>query len=441
MAAQSLASWTDNQPPFESRSCWRIVAQHLFTLIVIIGIAVLSACSTPTSIALSSATHEDTKTPTIRSIPGLTQTPAITQTLSPTVKPFGTPIERMTWPENGSLSQKVDIQINFGTSIDDLNPGSYIFYQDIDTKALNYVSFDGSISGSMFSFEPPYDVYTFSTGKISTRIVGRFDIGVTRYIVDLARQSVLKLDPLCSEFLSVPSPAGKWLAIICTVPTGDQEGKIEIEIVSLENGVGFHLIIPFREGRRYAGNQILWVSDDSFIAHIGLEEEPCLASISKQGIRCASQLEGKEIVDVSPLGTWLIMLRRDRFNPKYWSAKDIYSLGCFESEQICEPVVELENEIDLEGLFYWSPDETMLGVVSGAGLSSASTKVGYYDTETWTWNLLETFEGDYIFVDWCPDNLCMMVRKNGASSGHILYLDHRVEIFNDGLPIQIIEVP
>lgn len=155
-------------------------------------------------------------------------------------------------------------------------------------------------------------------------------------------------------------------------------------------------------------------------------------------MRCAQTLKEKPILDISPGGTWLLVNR----SPGAVWIKDIHLIECFDNANKCEPIATLDDEPTSSGLMYWSPDEKKLGAVLGAGLGSLTSEIGYYDTNTWAYQTLATLSGDYLFVDWCPDSSCILVRKNAETSGYIIFLDGLLKpLTPDGFPLELIEIP
>ncbi len=168
--------------------------------------------STDTPSPSHTATSQLSSTPSPSAPPSVSPTASCTPTSTPT--PFGTQIGILPWPEEGSLLQPVDIQVNFGASLEDLPSGPYLLYKDQETRGLDYSSFDGSIQGSLFAFEPPYSVSTFLKGRISPVIIGSFEQSIpTQYVIDMKSRRALKLGPLCNDLIGFPSPNGQWMAV------------------------------------------------------------------------------------------------------------------------------------------------------------------------------------------------------------------------------------
>jgi hypothetical protein len=148
----------------------------------------------------------------------------------------------------------VDIQVNFGTSLNDLPSGSYLFYKDQDTRGLDYSSFDGSIQGSLFAFEPPYSFSTFSKGRISPVIVDSFERCIpTRYVIDMKSRRALKLGPLCNDLIVFPSPNGQWMAGGCQTSGAKPPGSTlkDTEAPLLVSPEGALAMSPTIHGRVY----------------------------------------------------------------------------------------------------------------------------------------------------------------------------------------------
>jgi hypothetical protein len=171
---------------------------------------------------------------------------------------------------------------------------------------------------------------------------------------------------------------------------------------------------------------------------VGQDDEPCLINIPDQGMCCAQMLKGKPILGVSPNGTWLLI---NRSRGAIW-IKDVHLLDCFDDVSKCEPVVTLDEELISSGSMFWSPDEKMIGVVLSAGLGSLTSEIGYYDTDTWVYHTLATLPGDNLFVDWCPDSSCMLVRENAEISSYIIFIDGSLRHLDlDGIPLKFVEIP
>jgi hypothetical protein len=432
VVAQSLAM----KVSLDSRDKTRIFLNRVYLFIYFIlftgMICILSSCNEPALETTLAETVTATKSATI--VPSLTPKPSETQTPSITPNPFGTPISSVKWPEEGDLTQPVDIQVNFGESLNDLPSGSYLLYKDPTTRGLHYTSLDGSHQGMLFAFDPPYSVATFRRGKITSHVIGVFELGVnTRYVIDLTRQTVMKFNPLCHEAVGSPSPNGELMAGICNERRIQLDGEIVIEIVSLENGENSHLILPFEEDKRYESNLVDWVTDECFIALVGPGEAPCLISIPELGMRCVTALEDKPILAISE--DWLLV-RKSEGNSRIL---EIFPMSCFHDKDACEPVT-LELESISSTRFRWSPDGTMLALDEGNQLTSTTAKIGYYDTATWMYHEIGVFSRDYGLLDWCPDSTCMLIV---GEPSYIAYLDGSIERlkFNPDHPLALIAIP
>ncbi len=410
-----------------------------FALVGLVGS--LWSCTPPATKMPSTDTPSPSHTATsqLSSTPSQSATPTVspTATFTPTSTstPFGTQIGIVPWPEEGSLLQPVDIQVNFGTSLDDLPSGPYLLYQDPENRGLDYSSFDGSIQGSLFALEPPYSVATFSKGRISPIIVGSFERGIhTRYAIDMKSQCVLKLGPLCNGIIGFPSPNGQWMAGLCQRYGDRPEGKLIIELISLENGSAYHLDISTNIEKIYAHNYIPWVTDDSFIALFGPEEEPCLVSIPDLGMRCVTSLNDKRFLAISP--DWLVV--EDRENGLLIA--NILPIACFHDSQECKPAFTIDNVAINFTRFKISPDGSMIALDSSYQRTSTTSEIGYYDTETWTYHKIGVFARDYGLFGWCPDSSCMLIV---GETYYLAYPDGRIERMpiNPDYPLAIIEVP
>ncbi len=445
MASQSLTGNPSGRTHTKQITPHDGAARFTFAIVIAGMNGVLWSCTPPATKMPSmdipspshTATSQLTPTPSQSATPTVSPTVTFTPTSTPT--PFGTPISIIPWPEEGSLLQPVDIQVNFGTSLDDLPSGPYLLYKDQETRGLDYSSFDGSIQGSLFAFEPPYSVSAFSRGDITARIVGVFELNTsTRYVIDMKSQRVLKLGPLCKGLIGFPSPNGQWMAVGCQTSGDRPEGKIIIELISLEDGSASHMEIPTRieELRFYNYIYVQWVTDDSFIFYIiGSKEGPCIVSIPDLGMRCPPELQDEEHPFIAVSKNWFIVKGRSQA----WIV-DIFPISCFYEPGKCKPVVTLDDPKISFARFRWSPDETMLAIDSGDQRTSTTSEIGYYDTETWTYHKIRVFSRDYGLFGWCPDSSCMLIV---GEPDYLAYLDGRIERlpFNLRHPQSIIGVP
>jgi hypothetical protein len=395
-------------------------------------ICILSSCSAPTMETELLETITPTNSATI--LPSFTPQPSETQTPSITPNPFGTPINNVKWPEEGDLMQTVDIRVIFGESLDDLPSGAYLLYKDPTTRGLHYTSLDGSHQGMLFAFDPPYSVATFRRSRITSRIVGLFELGIpTRYIIDLSHQVVHKLGPFCNEFIGSMSPLGQWIAGVCQVYGDEPRGTIEIELISLEDGSGYHLEVPTLIEKLYTEIPLYWITDERFISLVAPDKEPCLFDIPALGMRCAPMIKNKRIHAISK--KWLVVRRSEGNN----RILEIFPMSCFQDEDECEPVT-LELESISSTRFRLSPDGTMLALDEGNHLTSTTAKIGYYDTASWTYHEVGIFSRDFGLFDWCPDSTCMLIV---GEPSYIAYLDGSMEQlkFNPGHPLALIAIP
>jgi len=405
-------------------------------------VVTLAACSKTVTELTPLMTSTPHASPTIKST--ITQSSTLTPTCipSPTQNPFGTQIgSTLTVPEE-SLFEPFDAHQTYYALFENLPPGLYlvdrVVGRDNNSEELLYVSIRNSNRGHLLSIEDLVEfLYLkrvfFDHGE--TRILGGYPGTASRYLFDLSDQ-VTSQFTICNEGLDELNPSGRFLATICNESGQVQSGKIFIEILSFDDETGFTLEIPSHSDKRYASNRIHWVGDDNFIAHVGLNEEPCLINISDLGMRCAPELEGKPLLSISPLGTYLLTNR----STGYTWIKDIHRIDCFLDQSKCDPIVTLDDERTGSSSLYWSPDETMLAVDFGDHLTSTTAEIGYYDTETWTYHQVAIFPRSSGFFEWCPDSSCMIIVGDPS---YILYLDGtREEIPHDlNNPIAVIEVP
>jgi hypothetical protein len=339
--------------------------------------------------------------------------------------------------QGGSLFQPLSVPVTYGTALEDLSPGLYVIEMDSDTSGeeLRYVSVDTEQEGRLLLVND--HVYLrwifYSMGK--TRVLGGYPRTASRFLFDLSRQQSFQV-PVCPEGSPEPSPSGLWLITMCIVYGEVQEGKVEVEGISLEDGTGFYLEIPSHSRKRYASSEIHWISDERFIANVGPDDEPCLISVPDLGMRCAPVLKDKPIRSVSEN-----LLTVERSRGQIWII-EIYHMECFEDNSKCDPIMTIDDDFLGSALLTWAPSEAMLGLVSSAGLRSLTSEIGYYDTATWEYHPLATLSGDYLFVDWCPDSSCILVRENAKTSGYIIFVDGNLKQLEfDGFPLKFIEIP
>jgi hypothetical protein len=389
-----------------------------------------------TSISISSLS--DTPSSTITK----TYKPVSTVTPSTTPNPFGTQIVSIPFVPEDKLFEPFDTLITNFAVFEDMPSGVYlvdrVVSRDNNTEELLYFQITDSILGRLLTLENlaeflHLDKIFFDNGE--TKILGGYPVTNTRYLFDLSNQEVLQFT-ICNEGWDEGNHSGRLIATICTESGQIQSGKINIEIISLNDRTSFTLEIPSHSEKRYASNRIHWVGNDSFIAYIGYSEEPCIVNIPNLGMHCAPSLIGKPLLSISPAGTYLLTNRSRGYS---W-IKDIHLMECFQDRMKCDPIATLDDEYTSSDMMYWSPDETMLAVDFGDHLTSTTAEIGYYDTETWTYHQVGIFPRSSGFFDWCPDSSCMIIVGDPS---YILYLDGtREEIPHDlNNPIAVIEVP
>jgi hypothetical protein len=336
--------------------------------------------------------------------------------------------------------QPIDSGVTFYDTFGDLPSGIYVIRRAVDSdihkEVLSYASLETNQQEILISLDKILNLegVFFNMGKM--RILGGYPRMPLRYLFDLDNQNAFQF-AICNDQHPVePSPSGRRLALICTKRGEIHDGKVVIEIISLEDGMDYYLQIPYQSNKRNASNKIFWVSDESFIAMVGPIEEPCLINITNPSMKCARALEGKPIQAVS--NSWLVVNRSRGYR---WII-DIHLMECFTDQSKCDTVATFDHEELGSASFHWAPNASMLGVIFSADMGSGNTKVGYYDTEVWEYHQIVELPGDYLFVDWCPDSSCLLVRENAQTTGYLVYIDKHLEpLAPDGFPMKLIEIP
>jgi hypothetical protein len=357
-------------------------------------------------------------------------TATVTSSLTQTPSPIGTPID-ISVSEVG-ISQS-PMEVTFGVPIEELAPSIYLTYKTDETPGLGYLSIDMTQQGLLFSSSKKLSEMVFLDQPSKVQVIGTIDPR-TREVIDLTARSNRRLEHLCSDNKVFPSPDGIWLGQICTSIGEKQDGEVIVELLSLEDEMKLMLDIPSFSGFR-ADDVIYWVSSDAFISSFGVNREPCLINISEHSMRCASIPERQSVIGISQ-EKWILV------GDSGTNIKTIYLFDCLTSTDKCEIIHMLEDDFALQAEMHWSPDGTMLGVVSGAGIGSDTTTIGYYDTDNWELHILSEIPGDHFFVDWCPDSRCLVVMGNipNQPGGHIVYLDGILQEIPGIRPQQVIEI-
>jgi hypothetical protein len=262
----------------------------------------------------------------------------------------------------------------------------------------------------------------------------------TRFVIDLTAREAYEFEACHDGRPVMPSPQGHWLVTICSQVGEDHGGTVQVQVVSLFSGEEIELNLAANGTKRFGSDFVYWVTEDLFVAHLGPDEEPCLISLPDKGIRCAQSLAGTEISSPAPGGNWLLVYRRDRIDAEYWNAQDVYSLECFETQVICEPVAVFDDEFASNTSMRWSPDAARLAVDSGHPLSSPTAKFGYFDTDSWAFHELAVLPRASHLFGWCPDSSCLIIL---GEPSYLAYLDGRLEQLPvvPLSPIAVVEVP
>ena len=357
-------------------------------------------------------------------------TATLTASLTQTPSPLGTPIDTLV---SEVLINQSPIDVTFGVPIEDVAPSIYIIYKTDEIPGIGYLSIDMTQQGIFFSLSKKLGEMVFLDHPSRVQVIGIADPR-TQDVIDLTARSIRRLEPLCSNNKVYPSPDRTWLAQICTSIGEKQDGKVIVQLLSLEDGIKLMLEIPSFSGF-CVDDAIYWVSSDVFIASLGINREPCLINISEHTMRCASIPNSQRIIGISQ-EKWILV------GDTSTNIKTIYSFDCLISTDECEIIHLLEDDFALRAEMYWSPDGTMLGVVSGAGIGSDTTAIGYYDTDKWELHIIAEIPGDHFFVDWCPDNRCLVVMGNipNQLGGHIVCLDGSLQKISGIRPQQVIEI-
>ena len=384
--------------------------------------------STPSAPTDPSITSTDTAT-----IPDPTPNQV---TVSPTAS-LGTQITLSVDQSGSAAFQPVDISAKYEAAMEGLPDGVYVLDRSVDgsagTEELDFVEVLGDSRGSLVAIGQIVRAdRLYFDGKETWALAG-YPTSTTRYVIGLSERSATTFQ-VCLEGWDTPSPAGNWLATICTPPDQAQPGSVSIELISLRSRERSLLEIQSHSDRRNADNSIFWVTEDSFIASVGLQDEPCLVRIEEQSMSCAIDLLGKPILAVS--SEWMVV------RPSVVEAQriEVISVGCFTNSAECTPVAEIASEELGAALFEWSPNGEKLGVEFGVMLGSTRTRIGFYDATDWDYHELAELPPDHGIVGWCPDGHCMLV------SGEATYLvDLDGNITDLGLvlsdPIGLIRVP
>jgi hypothetical protein len=407
-----------------------------FAIVICFLILVSASCSKP-KVEATSTSIEVTQPSIVPTLATKISEPNFTQTSEPAVIPFGTPIGIDEISQPGSAFETVDILARIENAFQDLPVGIYVIDRRVDAgdriEELRYADIHSDFEGTMLSIEELIRANNIYFNGIKTWLLAGYPTTKERYLLDLSQQRVVKFE-VCIEGWDVPSSSGQWMATICTEPGEKQDGEVVVELISLEDEIIYQLRLPSHDDIRYADNFIHWVSEDTFIGLVGIDEEPCLIDITKKGMVCSLVLKDHPILAVS---SDYLLTQRSNVIPY---AFDIYSNDCFLQPSSCEPIFSFENEEFSSALFLWSPDGNYLAVETGKSLTSTKTTIAYFDLKSWAYYTLTGFPRDYGIVDWCPDSSCMVV---SGEYSYVVGIDGQVEQLSYDLnnPIAVIEVP
>jgi len=360
-----------------------------------------------------------------------------TQATVPQASPFGTPIASNIDRDGAASFQPVRFTVRYDAAIENLPAGLYVLNVSVDRgagiEAVAYTDVLGDSAGSIVAIGEIVRAYrVFFDGEDAWLLAG-FPTTNVRYLINLSDKSAATFQ-VCLEGWDTPSPSGKWLATICTPSDRPQPGQVTIELISLRNREMILLEIPSHSGRRNARNSIFWVTEDSFIASVGPQDEPCLVRIDQHAMQCAVALLDKPVVVVS--SDWILV------QPSVVEAQraEIISLDCFRHSADCIPIAEIASEELGAAVFQWSPDGERLGVEFGNILGSIHSRIGFYDTTSWQYHELAELPPNHGIVGWCPDGLCMVV---SGETTYLVNLDGKVIDLALELsdPIGLIQIP
>jgi hypothetical protein len=327
--------------------------------------------------------------------------------------------------------------VDYAAAIEDLPAGLYVLDRSVerstDTEELAFIELLGDSRVSLAAIGHMIRADRLFFDGENTWLLAGYPTTRERYLIDFSTKSAFAFR-VCVERWNSPSPSGKWLAIICTPSDEPQPGHVTIELISLRNRERFLLEIPSHSGRRNASNMTFWVTEDSFIASLGQQDEPCLVRIDEQAMSCAVALLGKPFVAVSV--DWMVV------QPSVAESQrmEVISLDCFDHSADCFPIAEIASEELGAALFEWSPDGEKLGVEFGVMLGATSTRIGFYDTTNWQYHELAELPRDHGIVGWCPNGQCLVA---SGEDSYLIELDGTVTklslSFSD--PIAVVQVP
>ena len=384
--------------------------------------------------------------------PPLVQTPtALRPTPSPT--PVYGPVE----VEAGRVANPPELQLDFHVLFEDLPSGWIVLYSDDVTGDLMYRQMETNRAGSFLSVLSP--VGESARGLFSylwlrepkTSLVGWLGDPITRYVIDLRRQEVVRLGEMCNEYGFVFSPSGRKLATLCD-REGSPEGEASwLEIDLLDEPRRLRYTLPISRSR-YGPSTLRWLTDDSLVLLGGGDGQPCVLDLnpvlftclegSKPGEFLEASEDGRYIVVWSTLtGTWDVAECEVRLD----SCPDtlrIYDATCIRKAKDCPPELELVRVEDLRGgVAVPAPDGS---AIAYAGGWNQWTNVGVITLDDGTFSRLGRLPPYFGFVDWCPDSKCFLVAPGGNqpyAKSYFIYLDGHQEALDIADPMAILEIP
>jgi hypothetical protein len=369
---------------------------------------------------------------------------AATQESTASTEPIDTLRPSPSPDQRDSIFQPVGFQVEFEGTLEDLSSGLY-FLEDMPdsatrTERLRYLNASTGQRGLLVATEELVFFQTASVEERSSLVIAGSPHLATRFVIDLTAREAYEFEACHDGRPVMPSPQGHWLVTMCSQVGEDHGGTVQVQVVSLVSGEEIELNLAANATKRFGSDFVYWVTEDSFVAHLGPDEEPCLISLPGGEMRCAPSLAGKEISSPAPGGNWLLVYRRDRIDAEFWNAQDVYSFECFKPQAMCEPLAVFDDEFASDTSMRWSPDATRLAVDSGHPLSSPTAKFGYFDTDSWAFHELAVLPRASHLFGWCPDSSCLIIL---GEPSYLAYLDGRLEQLPvvPLSPIAVVEVP
>jgi len=371
--------------------------------------------------------------------------PPAAHTPQATVRPSGSPTESPTetstqqstspgpsvWSAGEASALPLDIDFSYPTALSSLPAGLYVLDED-EPSSIAASAIGTTYSAQLLGYSDQVRAWQLAGGRDTAMLMVQGPDPAV-YVIDLDRQEAEKVGPLCEANRVFPSPSGDLLALLCR--PGDDAGPT-VQLVSLSEGLSRRL--PFAlDGWRFGNRQIFWGGDEWFVSDIGSGGEPCTVRIDGSAILCSPTLGPDQLRGVSPDGKWVIALR---LIPRSAFIRSVYPMECLQDRRACEELVMIE---DVSSILEWSPDATKLAVISGSGLGSDEVDVGFYEVDTWSFQSLASFKGDYLFAGWCPGSECFLIEptKPTTKPSVLVFLNGRIDQIPVASPMGVIEVP